>query len=199
MELALHELDDTELIERCRTELPYVMQAFGELVRRHERYVFNVCRRYLDSEDDAEDSTQEVFLRVFHALPNFEGRSQFRTWLFRIAMNQCHGVAEKRKRYVKHTQYGQYGQDGTEDDFLDTLPGEDSPEQVMSAEDERDCVQRSLSEMRSQDMEILNLRFMGELSLEDIANTLNSKLSATKMRFYRAMEQFKKVYEKLCT
>jgi RNA polymerase sigma-70 factor (ECF subfamily) len=52
--------------------------------------------------------------------------------------------------------------------------------------------------MREVDSEILNLRFMGELSLEDIANTLGSKLSATKMRFYRAMEQFKKLYEKLC-
>lgn len=193
MEPTLQDIDDTELIARCRTELPYVMDAFGELVRRHERYVFNVCRRYFGSEDEAEDITQEVFLKVFHALPAFEGRSQFRTWLFRIAINQCHAVAEKQKHFVKHDNYD------SEDDFLDTLPGGESPDKALSDEDERDCVQRSLLQMRQQDMEILNLRFMGELSLEDIAATLNNKLSATKMRFYRAMEQFKKVYEKLCT
>jgi RNA polymerase sigma-70 factor (ECF subfamily) len=192
MELTLQELDDTALIERCRTELPYVMNAFSELVRRHERYVFNVCRRYLDSEDDAEDSTQEVFLRVFHALPDFEGRSQFRTWLFRIAMNQCHSVIEKRKRYTNPDHYSDEG------DFFDTLPGEDSPEKEVINEADRDCVQRSLLQMREQDMQILNLRFMGELSLEEIAKTLNGKLSATKMRFYRAMEHFRAIYEKLC-
>lgn len=192
MELTVQELDDTELITRCRTELPYVMQAYGELVKRHERYVFNVCRRYLDSADDAEDVTQEVFLKVFHALPGFEGRSQFRTWLCRIAMNQCYAASEKRKRFVNN-----YEQD-SKDDFIDSLPGEDSPEQDLLDEDERDCVQRSLSQMRQQDMEILNLRFMGELSLDDIARTMSSKLSATKMRFYRAMEQFKDVYQKLC-
>lgn len=192
MEATLQELDDTALIERCRTELPYTMSAYSELVRRHERYVFNVCRRYLDSEDDAEDCTQEVFLNVFHALPNFEGRSQFRTWLFRIAMNQCHRVAEKRKRY-SHTD----GYDG-DGDFFDSLQGDESPDQDLEESDERDCVQRSLLEMRDQDKEILNLRFMGELSLDDIAKTMNGKLSATKMRFYRAMEQFKTIYEKVC-
>nr|CAA6823228.1 MAG: RNA polymerase sigma factor [uncultured Thiotrichaceae bacterium] len=184
-------LDDTALIARCRTELPYVMEAFGELVKRHERYVFNVCRRYLGSENDAEDNTQEVFLRVFHALPNFEGRSQFRTWLFRITMNQCHEFAEKQKRHL------QYSYDGS-DEAYQSQSDNDQPETLLSAEEERDCVQRSLSRMRTQDMEILSLRFMGELSLEDISTTLSSKLSATKMRFYRAMEQFKAIYEKLC-
>lgn len=192
MKPALQDIEDAELIARCRTELPYVMDAFSELIKRHERYVFNVCRRYFGSEDEAEDITQEVFLKVFHALPTFEGRAQFRTWLFRIAINQCHAVAEKNKHFVRHDNYD------SEDDFLDTLPSDDSPDQVLSDEDERDCVQRSLRHLRQQDMEILNLRFMGELSLDDIAETLSSKLSATKMRFYRAMEQFKKVYEKLC-
>lgn len=192
MELSLQELDDTALIERCRTELPYVMDAFSELVQRHERYVFNVCRRYLDSEDDAEDTTQEVFLRVFHALPGFEGRAQFRSWLYRIAMNQCFSVIEKRKRYVNPDQYNEDG------DFFDTLPGDASPEGEMEDTERHDCVQRSLLEMREQDMTLLNLRFMGELSLDDIAKATNGKLSATKMRFYRAMEQFKKIYEKLC-
>lgn len=191
MDLPLEQLEEAELILRCQAELPYVMLAFAELVRRHERYVFNVCRRYLGSEQDAEDTTQEVFMRVFHALQGFEGRSQFRTWLYRIAMNQCHGVAAKRQHYVPVEN-----DDG--ESLLDGLAGEDSPEAGLEQDEERDCVQNSLQQMRTQDMEILNLRFMGELSLEEIAVTLNGKLSATKMRFYRAMEQFKKIYEKLC-
>ncbi len=191
-EIALQDMDDSALIARCCTELPYVMHAFGELVKRHERYVFNVCRRYLGSEDDAEDGTQEVFMRVFHALPQFEGRAQFRTWLYRIAMNHCHEVSQKNKRYMS------YDYEEALDDPAMHLAEEDLPDAMLDAADERDCVQRSLTQMRTQDMEILNLRFMGELSLEDIASTLGSKLSATKMRFYRAMESFRGIYEKLC-
>lgn len=184
MEQVLQKLDEASLIRQCQSELPYVVVAFGELVRRHERYVFNVCQRYLESKEDAEDATQEVFLRVFHVLPGFEGRSQFRTWLFRIAMNHCHSSAKKRQHHEADSNEA----------ILNMLAGEGFPEQVVSDEEERDCVQRSLKQMRTQDMEILNLRFTGELSLDEIASTLSSNLSATKMRLYRAMENFKKIY-----
>ncbi len=189
---ALKQMDDQALIDRCRTELPYVMDGFSELVRRYERYVFNLCRRYLGSEEDAEDSTQEIFMRVFHALPGFEERAQFKTWLFRIAMNQCHSVAAKRKPYVYS------GNDEHGEDILDLQMASGSPHEDYAQADERDCVQKTLQEMRPAEMEILNLRFMGELSLEEISATLGARLSATKMRFYRAMEQFKQMYEKLC-
>ncbi|EIJ33217.1 RNA polymerase sigma factor [Thiothrix nivea] len=193
MEEILHNLDEESLITRCRTELPYVMDAFSEVVRRYERYVFNLCRRYLGAEDEAEDVTQDVFMRVFHALPQFEGRSQFKTWLYRIVMNQCHNVADKRKHFVRDTDDEEGGSL-----FDSLLVDEHTPADNYDASEEEDCVQKTLGKMRPGESEILNLRFMGELSLEDIANTLDAKLSATKMRFYRAMEQFKKLYEKLC-
>jgi RNA polymerase sigma factor, sigma-70 family len=195
MSSTLQALDDDNLLERCRSELPYVMDAFSEVVRRHERYVFNLCRRYLGTEADAEDVTQDVFMRVFHALPQFEGRAQFKTWLYRIVMNQCHTVAAKRKQWVHEADLS----DQEAGNAFDTLlVDEHTPQVAYSHTEEEDCVQKTLGEMREAESEILNLRFMGELSLEDIANTLGSKLSATKMRFYRAMEQFKKLYEKLC-
>lgn len=193
MEEVLHSLDEESLIARCRNELPYIMDAFSEVVRRHERYVFNLCRRYLGTEDDAEDVTQDIFIRVFHALPQFEGRSQFKTWLYRIAMNQCHTVVEKRKRFVYDTDDEESGSL-----FDSLLVDEHTPADVYDNDEEQDCVQQTLGKMRPGESEILNLRFMGELSLDDIANTLDAKLSATKMRFYRAMEQFKVLYEKLC-
>ncbi|PID34483.1 MAG: hypothetical protein CR976_00040 [Thiotrichales bacterium] len=194
MEQTLENLDEASLIRQCQAELPYVMSAFSELVRRHERYVFNVCQRYLGSMDDAEDITQEVFMRVFHVLPGFEGRSQFRTWLYRIVTNECHALAGKRKYFVQMDT-----SDGEEECVLENFASDQaSPEEELLAKDEQDCVQYSLQKMRQQEVEILNLRFMGALSLEEIAVTLGTKLSATKMRFYRAMEQFKKIYEKLC-
>lgn len=189
----LASLDEASLLARCKKELPYVMVAFEELVKRYERYVFNISRRYLGSEDEAEDITQDVFVRVLHALPNFEGRSQFKTWLYRIVMNQCYTAVEKRQKLVYDSQHED------EESLLDNLLVEtQDPSTAYDMTEEADCVQKTLSHMRSKESNILNLRFMGDLSLEEIANTLDTKLSATKMRFYRAMEQFKTLYEKLC-
>lgn len=193
MDKALQTLDEESLLARCREELPYTMDAFSEIVRRHERYVFNLCRRYLGTAEEAEDVTQDVFMRVFHALPGFEGRSQFKTWLYRITMNQCHGAAEKRRHFVRDTDDDENGSL-----FDNLLIDEHTPEGDYDTAEEEDCVQTTLGKMKNRESEILNLRFMGELSLEEIATTLGAKLSATKMRFYRAMEQFKKLYEKLC-
>lgn len=192
---SLAALDEASLLARCKEELPYVMVAFEELVKRYERYVFNISRRYLGSEDEAEDITQDVFVRVLHALPSFEGRSQFKTWLYRIVMNQCYTAVEKRKQFVYESQH----EDKDEDNLLENLLVEEQgPSAAYDMNDEADCIQKTLSNMQSKESNILNLRFMGDLSLEEIANTLGTKLSATKMRFYRAMEQFKTLYEKLC-
>ncbi|MEZ5476129.1 MAG: sigma-70 family RNA polymerase sigma factor [Thiolinea sp.] len=192
MNVTLQQMDENLLIERCKTELPYTMDGYAELVRRYEHYVFNLCRRYLGSAEDAEDTTQEVFMRVFHALPGFEGRAQFKTWLFRVAMNQCHTTAARRhpETYSGENEHGE--------SIVDTLADDSSPHENYAAEDERDCVQKTLQSMRPAETEVLSLRFMGELSLEEIAETLGTRLSATKMRFYRAMEQFKHLYERLC-
>jgi RNA polymerase sigma-70 factor (ECF subfamily) len=63
--------------------------AFSVLVRRHEREIQQLCTRMLRCRHRGEDVTQEAFLRAWRSLPRFEGRSTFRTWLYRIAVNAC--------------------------------------------------------------------------------------------------------------
>lgn len=73
-------------------------RAFAELVTLYERDVYRICFRFLGNEDDALDAVQEVFIRVYRSIGNFEGRSSLKTWIYRIAANTCITISEKRKK-----------------------------------------------------------------------------------------------------
>ncbi len=167
-------LSDKELVKKAKRELPYVTNAFEALMRRYDRTLFRTCRRLLDNTSDAEDATQEIMLKVFHGITRFQERSTFKTWLFRIAYNVCHTRyqcrARERERLVAYTQ-----QLSTETDHTT----------------ERLDVDRLLAGVSVTDRTILTLRFVVELTIEEIAEILDMRLSATKMRLYRAMEKLK--------
>lgn len=70
--------------------------AFAHIVRRYQRMVFTTVVKIVDSHQDAEDITQEIFIKVFHSLSKFQGKSEFSTWLYRIAYNTT--ISEMRRR-----------------------------------------------------------------------------------------------------
>lgn len=85
---------DGELVERARGG---DRQAFGVLVRRHQAIVYRVCYRVLGSREDADDATQEAFLRAYRKLDTFRGQSAFRTWLMRLTVNVSLNERARRK------------------------------------------------------------------------------------------------------
>lgn len=179
----LKEWTDAELVNQAQATLPHNTQAFQVLLERHEQKVFHLCLRYLDDDDLAQDVSQEVFLKVFQQLKNFRGDAQFSTWLYRITLNTC------------HTQYGKKSfNSDTIDHWLDDLQ--------VSAEDktcdEADCIQHCLNQQAENERAMITLRFNADLSIQEIADILNIKLSAAKMRLYRALDTFKKHYETFC-
>lgn len=192
MKTKLNLLTEDELIALCQEQLPYVSSAYEELVKRYQQKVFYLCKRYLTLESDAEDATQEVFMKIFHALPKFDHRSTFTTWLFSIAINHCKSLLSKRQ--LNYQRY-EYGNETAQDEFTD-----DSilPEQQLMEEDEQECIQEAMSKMKAEERDMITLRFSSELGLDEVAKVLGKKLSATKMGFYRALERFKVLYETYC-
>lgn len=77
-------------------------EAFASLVRTHQRRVYLIAVRMMGNHDDASDVAQEAFIRAYHGLPSFDGRSDFFTWLYRIAVNVClnHLRRTRRQRTV---------------------------------------------------------------------------------------------------
>ena len=72
--------------------------AFNELMRAHEDRVFSVCLRIMGNREGALDATQETFLTAFRKAHQFEGKSKFGTWVYRIAVNTCYDLLRKQKR-----------------------------------------------------------------------------------------------------
>ena len=192
MQNVLKSLDENALINLCKDQLPYIPSGFEELVKRYQKKVFYLCKRYLSVESEAEDATQEVFIKVFHALPAFDNRSAFTTWLFSIAINHCKTLLAKRN--LENQRY-EYGNELAEENYLDE---DEDIAQDAETEDDKECIQEAISKMKEDERDMILLRFSSELPLDDIAKVLGKKLSATKMSFYRALEKFRVLYEKYC-
>lgn len=172
---------DDALVASCKAELPYVTTAFEKLVRRYDPLVYRTSLRYLRSENDAEEATQDVFLRLFFNIDRFGGRASFKTWLFRIVANVCASkyrslrhIKEQQQAYFEHLELIEQ-----EVQPLDNLDLRDGP--IMAA----------LDTLSAEDREILILRHVSELSFQEISEVLGLKLSASKMRLYRAGQRLK--------
>jgi RNA polymerase sigma-70 factor, ECF subfamily len=180
---------DADLVARCRAELPDKTTAYYELLQKYEPMVYGTCYRMLGDPREAEEATQDTFLRIYHKIHQFEGRSTFKTWMFRIICNFC--MTRRRKLAMKRERDKSVGQE------IISQTNETYRKAIDPGEDDREYVHLALQELREEDREIISLRFISDLGLEEIAGAIGLKLSATKMRLYRAMEKFKEVYLKL--
>ena len=82
-------LTDEELASRCKVELPDITTSYELLVQRHSARVYSLAYRLTGNREEAEDVTQEVFLKVYHGIKKFEQHSSFSSWLYRIATNSA--------------------------------------------------------------------------------------------------------------
>lgn len=88
-------LDDAALVARAKAG---DRKAFTELVRRHRSAVYRICYRILGNREDAEDATQEAFIRAYDRLDTFQERSAFRTWVFRLTVNVSLNELDRARR-----------------------------------------------------------------------------------------------------
>lgn len=172
------QLSDEELVERAHSELC----AYEELMRRYQRTLFNVCARYLGNDRDADDVCQEVMLKVLYGLKNFEGKSKFKTWLYSITYNEC--ITQYRKERRKRRLM----------DALSLDPLEEASEEKSPKVEERGGLDRWLVHVNPIDREILVLRFVAELEFQEIADIMHMGLSATKMRYKRALDRLREKF-----
>jgi len=174
------DLTDEELVERANRELFHTTVAYEELMLRYQRTLFNVCARYLGNERDADDVCQEVMLKVLHGLRQFEGKAKFKTWLYSITYNEC--ITQYRKEKRKRRLLDALSLDPQE---------EETPELDATQVTDRASLDRWLVHVNQVDREILVLRFVAELEFQEIADIMRMGLSATKMRYKRALEKLR--------
>lgn len=154
----------------------------------HERYsarVTGICRRMLDHSHDAEEAQQETFVRIYAALPNFNGRYQLGAWVSRIATNVC--LDHLRSK-------GRKPADSTDHATLVDLSDDsaDGPEEIFMKGDERQRVRAILSDLAPMHRAALALREFEGMSYADIAVALGMTEPQVKALIHRARRSFKK-------
>ena len=147
--------------------------AFSVLVREHSGLVHRVALRVLGAED-AQDASQEVWVRVWANIKTFRGESAFSTWLYRIAMNTCLGVLRKkrtREAWELHEETA----------YLLEPPGSTSnPEEVVLGSERRNEIWAALRHVRAEHVAALVLRHMEGLSYGEVAEVLGVPVGTAK-------------------
>jgi RNA polymerase sigma-70 factor, ECF subfamily len=149
------------------------VDAFSKLVQEHSGLVHRVALHVLGAED-AQDASQEVWIRVWANIKNFRGESAFSTWLYRITMNTCLRTLQK-KRTQKARELGQ----GTA--YPPETPGGDAnPEEAALASERRNEIWAALSHVRAEHRAALVLRHMEGLSYVEVAEVLGVPVGTAK-------------------
>ena len=189
--------DEIRLVERARQGDP---EAFGRLVDRYHRRVYGIVYR-MCGPDDAEDLTQDIFLKALAALRSFQfqGNASFRTWLYRIAVNASINELRRRKRRRAVEGPSLDTPVSTEDGSVERELA-DEHELAPAEEVERNETQRTVREvlarMRPQHRLVLTLVDLENMEYREAATLLKCPLGTLKSRVARAREAFAREYEK---
>jgi RNA polymerase sigma-70 factor (ECF subfamily) len=158
---------------------------FGELCERHVTRVFRVTHRILRNREDAEDAAQDCFLNAFVHLHSFDGRSQFVTWLTRIAINAALAKLRKKRgiREVPMDEPRPSGELGAPREIQDNSP---DPEETYRLRERRQIVNATISELRPRAREVVELHQLQEHSVRETAQILGISIAAVKARMFHA-------------
>jgi RNA polymerase sigma-70 factor, ECF subfamily len=178
--------DQARWIARARSGDP---AAFRHLVDANSATLFRACTRITGDRELAEDALQEAFLNAFRHLADFDGRSAFSTWLYRIAVNAALAQVRKR-RYLEVTL-----PDSDDTTLLDAADHSPTPDRhAMSADIRRD-VETELARMTPIERAAFVLRHQEGRSLEEISAALSLNVSAAKQAIFRAVRKLRAALE----
>jgi RNA polymerase sigma-70 factor, ECF subfamily len=164
--------------------------AFEKLVLRHQDRLFSAMIQVTGSSHDAEEVTQEAFIRAFLKLDSFQKNSQFFTWLYRVAFNIA--LSRKRRRRIR-VSLDQQRQD-TGDEVVDQADGVDAG---LIRADNVSLVQTALARLSQEHRAILVLREMNEASYEEMAEILELSIGTVRSRLNRARKQLRLTIEEI--
>ena len=158
--------------------------AFAELLRRYRAPVFNLCLRMLKNRDDAEDVAQDVFIKVFAMLERYDERYAFRSWLFKIAANQCIDFIRKnRVKLLRLDEPVHYKGEEIERQLPDDAP---RPDETLNRQEVGSVLREITDELPPHYRAMIVLRHQEQLSYEEIAQMMDLPLGTVKARIHRA-------------
>jgi len=155
--------------------------AFAQLVDRYKDLVFTLSLRMLRNREEAEEVSQDTFIKVFKSLNKFKGKSKFSTWIYRVAYNTCLDRLKKIKR-----EYHVVAIDEFTEHQVKTL---DNALEKMEQDEHKQKIQDCLDLLPGEDSFLLTLFYFEEQSLEEIAKVIGITANNVKVKLYRSRKK----------
>ena len=159
--------------------------AWQQLVKRHERAVYQYALRMTSNADDALDLMQETFISVCRSLADFRGDSEFKTWLLRIAHFRTVEFYRRRKWFADDSEIQQ----------MDAEPEQSCPELAFSNQQVQQQVVVLMKQLPFEQKLIVELKFFQQQTFDAIGRQIGISTNTVKSRFYKALDKLKIILE----
>ena len=189
--MKLKQFSDEQLLALSRSG---DKEAFGKLLRRYEKELFNFLAKFLGQSSLAEDVFQESFLQVYISAADFDVSRRFRPWLYTIAANKARDALRKQARRPSMQLTAGDDEGGEVNLWHNLLKDETTPEELYDLKERKQQVRRVAAQLPEHLREILILAYFNQLSYKELAEVFNIPLGTVKSRLHSAVAAFAKKY-----
>lgn len=179
-------LSDIELIQQT---LAGNQQAYADLIKRHQRFVFTLAMRFAKSREDAEEIAQDCFIKAYRSLASFQGQSKFSTWLYSIVYTTA--MTFLRKKRVDTDSIDD------ENTYIQ-IENQSSAYDVNNAENKSRSfyLNQAIEQLLPDDAAVITMFYKGEQSLEEIGQAMGIEANTVKVKLFRARQRLKEKLER---
>jgi RNA polymerase sigma-70 factor, ECF subfamily len=155
--------------------------AFEQIIGNYQHMVYHICLRFMKNNEDAEDTAQEVFIKIYKNIHKFKSKSSLATWIYKISVNVCLNKLKSTNKYKS---------DPIDDnDYVCRGLG---PDEVAEINEEKVFIFSEINKLNSTASLVVRLRLFGDKSFNEIAKLLNIPASTARTSFTRSRDYLKK-------
>ncbi|MBW8050688.1 MAG: sigma-70 family RNA polymerase sigma factor [Cytophagales bacterium] len=164
------------------------LAAFTDLVEKYKSFIFTLALRILDNREDAEEVSQDVFLKVFKSLQSFRKQAKFSTWLYKITYNTAVSRLRKQKGEAEAVELNI--------EQLQNIESENVKDQVdqLQREQQKMYIEKAIKKLSEDDRVVISLFYLSEMSVKEIAKIIARSQNYVKVKLHRAR---KMIYKEL--
>ncbi|UNC92914.1 RNA polymerase sigma factor [Candidatus Contubernalis alkaliaceticus] len=180
---------EVNLIRRCKN---YERAAFDTLLKKYEGYLYSICYGFTQQREESLDIMQEVYIKLFRSISKFDEKRPFLPWLKRITVNTCINYHRDKKTI---NQVSINGNTRGELALVNSLASSDNTEENVIFWDTRETIARCLQGLPDNYRMAITLRYLENMSYDEIASTLKQPIGTVKNSIHRARCLLKKNLE----